>query len=70
MTIDWKDLKRQKRMLSELVLNSGAAFKVTKYESEQAEGLLSLIGVIQDQASGILGDEVVFPKLEGEESDV
>lgn len=58
--VDWKDIRRQKRWLASISCDPRS--RAPKKAKDCAEGLLSFLDDIQDQAALQLGDRKVFGK--------
>ena len=58
--IDWKELRKQKRHLIDIVMGTDSS--ITAKQGEAIEGILNLLDCIQDEAALELGEEVVFGK--------
>ena len=55
--IDWKELRQQKRHLSDILYKNG---HTTPQQRDTLEGILNLLDCIQDKAALELGEETVF----------
>ena len=58
--IDWKELRKQKRHLIDIVMGTDSS--ITAKQGEAIEGILNLLDCIQDEAALELSDKVVFGK--------
>ena len=58
--IDWKELRKQKRHLIDIVMGKNS--NITAKQGEAIEGILNLLDCIQDEAALELSDKVVFGK--------
>ena len=58
--IDWKELRKQKRHLIDIVMGKDSS--ITAKQGEAIEGILNLLDCIQDEAALELSDKVVFGK--------
>jgi len=57
--IDWKELRQQKRHLSDILYENSST---TSKQRDALEGILNLLDCIQDEAALKLSNEVVFGK--------